>query len=233
MFWKALTLLSQSDSSGMTPTPWAVTVPIVEPAAGPRNAAPVDNGVALEFPAAQTWDEAAQMQRAAFAKLRGEDQMVGGLVVRIPRTTNSDVRQLEQFWSRGLTKAGRSAADVSARHVLDRWQAAAADVARIPNDANPEAVYAHNPEFWTALMTIAIQIAVTDEAPSRWTLIKQATKAGIDALPQTLSDTFTALADLGKKALSDALVKPLIYVGGGLAGAGVLYLLFRSKGPRL
>lgn len=233
MFWKALTLLSQSDASGMVPAPWAVTVPIVEPAAAPRNAAPVDKGVALEFPAATSWDEAARMQRDAFSKLRGEDQVAGGLVVHIPRTTISDVRQLAEFWSRGLKAAERSAADVSARHVLERWRAAAASVARVPSDANPADRYAHNTEFWTALMTIAIQIAVTDEAPSSWTLVKQATKVGIDALPQTLSDTFSALADLGKKTLSDALVKPLIYVGGGLAGAAVLYLLFRTKGPRL
>jgi hypothetical protein len=236
MFWKAVMLLSQSEPSGVIPAPWAVTVPApaAEHRETARNAAPVDKGVALEFPAAKTWDEAARMQRDAFSQLRGEDPVAGGLVVHIPRTTISDVRQLAGFWSRGLQAAEKSVADVSASHVLARWQAAAAEVARIPSDANPETVYAHNTEFWTALMTIAIQIAVTDEAPSRWTLIKQATKVGIDALPQTISDTFAAIADLGKKALSDALVKPLIYVGGGIAGAAVLYLLFRtSKGSLL
>jgi hypothetical protein len=50
-----------------------------------------------------------------------------------------------------------SFADLSYRHVLDRWKAAMADVDHVPLNADPTSVYAHNTDFWEALITIAIR----------------------------------------------------------------------------
>jgi hypothetical protein len=211
-FWTALILLAtQSDTCDEHPSPWAFYIPT---SPGQRNAAPVDTGTTLDFPSAATWDEAARMQRDAFSRLRGEDKVTGRLIGRVPRTTVSDVRQLAAYWSSGLAKVGaHNFADISYRHVLDRWNAALAELDRLPGDTDPATVYQRNVEFWEALLTIAIQVAVTAEAPTRWTLIKEAAKHAVDELPSLTSRL---------------LGKPLLYAGIGLGGlAALVYALRR------
>lgn len=226
-FWCALLLLAtQSDACNATPTVWAFHVP---PACPPvRNAAPVDSGATLDFPAAKTWDDAARMQRDAFAQLRGEDAVTGRLIGRVPRTTVADVRQLVAYWQNGLAKIGEHHwADVSYRHVLERWRAAVVAVDHLPLDTDPASVYVHNIDFWEALMTIAIQVAVTAEAPTRWQLMKEATRQAIADLPHTLK---TAAEDF----VSGALKRPLTYIGVGLGGLALLLFLRRPGkcGPK-
>ena len=177
------------------------------------------------FPAAKTWDDAAQMQRDAFAKLRGEDRVVGRLIARIPRTTVADVRQLAAYWSNGLAKVHEhNSADVSSRHVVDRWRAAVAEVDRLALTTEPSSVYAHNTDFWEALMTIAIQVAVTAEAPTRWQLAKEAGKHALIELPQTLKNA-------ARDVLGGVLAKPLLYAGIGLGGLALAALVLRRPAP--
>jgi hypothetical protein len=222
-FWSALLLLTtQSDACDAPPMPWAFHVP--ESCHPHRNAGAVDTGATLDFPGAKTWDDAAQMQRDAFAKLRGEDSVTGRLIGRVPRTTVADVRQLAAYWSASLAKVGEhSFADVSYRHVLERWKAAVAAVDHIPLNADPASVYEHNTDFWEAVITIAIQVAVTAEAPTRWQLAKEATKQAIMDLPQTLK---AAVQDLA----SGVLARPLLYAGIGLGSLALVAFLLR--GPR-
>ncbi|TMQ23038.1 MAG: hypothetical protein E6J90_07155 [Deltaproteobacteria bacterium] len=222
-FWTALLLLTtQSDACDAAPMPWAFHVP--ESCHHQRNAAPVDTGATLDFPAARTWDDAARMQRDEFARLRGEDVVTGRLVTHVPRTTVADVRQLAAYWSAGLAKAGEhNVTDVSYRHVVDRWKAALAEIDRIPLNVDPSSVYAHNTDFWEALMTIAIQVAVTAEAPSRWQLLKDATVQAVKDLPHTLR---TAAQEL----VSDVLARPLMSIGIGLGGIALALLLLRRSG---
>jgi hypothetical protein len=117
-FWSALLLLTtQSDACDTAPTPWAFHVPA--PGHHRRNTAAVDTGATLEFPAAKTWDEAAQMQRDAFSKLRGEDTITGRLIARArarPSPTFASCGVLVA----GLAKVEHSFADISCRHVIDR-----------------------------------------------------------------------------------------------------------------
>ena len=223
-FWSALLLLTtQTDAHDAMPSPWTFEVPT--PSDEPRNAAAVDTGAAIDFPAAKTWDEAAQMERDAFSKLRGEDVVAGRLISRVPRTTVADVRQLAAYWSAGLAKVGEhSFADVSYRHVIDRWRAAVADVDRTPLTTDPTSVYAHNTDFWESLMTIAIQVAVTAEAPTRWQLAKDATKHAIADLPTTIATAARGLIDR-------ALAKPLLYAGVGLGGLAIAALILRRPSP--
>jgi hypothetical protein len=219
-FWIALlTLATETDARDEAPTPWTFHLP--DACDRRRNAAPVDTGATLDFPAAKTWDEAARMQRDAFAELRGEDQLTGRLIARVPRTTVRDVRQLAAYWQNGLARVGeRHRADISYRHVLERWKAAVAQVDRIPLNADPTSVYAHNVDFWEAVMTIAIQVAVTAEAPTRWQLAKEATRKALHDLPHTLRST---VGDF----LAGVLKKPLIYAGVGLGGIALILLLRR------
>jgi hypothetical protein len=222
-FWSALVLLTmQSDACDEAPMPWAFHVPTS--CGHHRNVAAVDTGATLDFPAAKTWDEAAQMQRDAFSRLRGEDRVTGRLIARVPRTTVADVRQLAAYWSNGLAKVGEhSFADISYRHVIDRWKAAVAEVDRIPLNTEATSVYPHNTDFWEAVMTIAIQVAVTAEAPTRWKLVKEATKHAITELPNTLK---TAVQDF-VGGVGGVLAKPLIYAGIGVGGLAVLLYLLR------
>jgi hypothetical protein len=189
-----------------------------------RNANAIETDATLEFPSTATWDEQAKLQRDAFSKLRGEDVVTGRLIARVPRTTVADVRQISAYWASGLAKVGtHGLGDVSYRHVLDRWQAARAQVDRTPRDVDPSAVYPNNVDFWEAVMTIAIQIAVTAEAPTRWQLIKEASKTALQNLPDTLKSTAQSL-------LSNVLKKPLIYAGVGVGGLLLLTVLMgRSK----
>ncbi len=239
-FWSALILLTtQTDGCNERPSPWAFTIPGHYGA--PRNAAPVDKGLTLEFPSAKTWDEAAQMQRDALVNLRGVDVVSGGLVARIPRTTVSDVRQLTAYWTIGLARVGeQNYADISHSHVLRRWRAAVEQVWALPGTTPPNSLYPHNQEFWTALMTIAIQVAVTSEAPTRFQLLKQAVEHSIQSLPGTLKHLpetlHTAVQEVVNKGgswLSGILAKPLLYVGGGIVGLSALvYLLRRPPAKR-
>ncbi len=210
-FWTALLLLAtQSDACSASPTPWTFQVPAM--CDEPRNAGPIETDTEIDFPAAKTWDEAAQMQRDAFTRLRGADQVAGRLIGRVPRTTVADVRQLAAYWSIGLATVGvHSFADKSYRHVVQRWQAATAQVRAVPLTVDPTSVYVHNTDFWEALMTIAIQVAVTAESPTRWKLIKAATRYAIAELPNTLRSA-------GKSLVTDVLAKPLLYAGIGLGG---------------
>ncbi|HEU4729260.1 MAG TPA: hypothetical protein VFT22_15270 [Kofleriaceae bacterium] len=231
--WTAL-LLIQHEASDAAPMPWAFHVAAPgEPTArdARRNAGPVDTGATLEFPAAQTWDEAAQMQRDAFAKLRGMDRVTGRLIGRVPRTTIADVRQLAAYWSSALSKVGEhNFADVSYRHVIERWKAAVADVDRIPAETDPQAVYGYNIDFWEALMSIAIQVAVTAEAPTRWQLVKEATRQAVAELPKKLAELPNTLKTSMQDLVVGPFAKPLLYVGVGLGGLALaIYLLQRPN----
>lgn len=221
-FWTSLLLLAtESDACNAAPVPWVFHA--ADAGHLHRNAAPVDTGATIDFPAAKTWDDAARMQRDEFARLRGEDVIAGRFVTHIPRTTVADVRQLAAYWSAGLAKVGEhSEGDISYRHVVDRWRAALADVDRLPQSLDPGSVYEHNTDFWDALMTIAIQVAVTAEAPSRWQLLKQATVQAVKDLPQTIRTAAEGL-------VSGVLARPLVTIGLGLGGVALLYLLLRRE----
>jgi hypothetical protein len=208
-FWERLLVLAtQSDACNAAPAPWAFNLPASP--THPRNADPV-NLQALIDPQAKTADDAARMQRDAFSQLRGEDRVENRLVSRVPRTTIDDVRRLALYWTNALVDSGvANFADISAKHVLDRWWDAMTAVNRIPKTADPNAVYEHNLEFWEAVMTIAIQVAVTREAPSRLDLAKDVAKDWWHSLKQ------------------DILEKPLLYGSMALGGLAALYLLVRG-----
>lgn len=221
-FWSALLLLTtQSDASDEAPTPWVFDAPGMPEPQAARNAQVEDTGATLRFPSTLTWDEQARLQRDAFSRLRGEDTVSGRLIARVPRTTVGDVRQLAAYWSAALIKVGtHGLGDISHRHVVDRWKAAYDDVSRLPRDIDPASVYAHNINFWEAILTIAIQVAVTAEAPTRWDLVKDTIKA----IPERLKSG-------AEGWLWGLLRKPLLFAGVGLGGLVVVTVLLRSSKP--
>lgn len=213
-FWASLLMLTtQSDACDAAPMPWAFHDPLSH-----RNAAAVDTGPTLVFPPTKA-DDAARMQRDEYARQRGEDVVTGRLITRVPRTTVYDVHQLAERWSELLVKVGEhNFADVSYRHVIERWQNAVTQVAAIPSDVDPNSVYAHNTDFWEALVTLSTQIATTAEAPTRMELVKQAVQKAAQELPQRLRSFW-----------DDILSHPLVSLGIGAGSVVFLYLLTRPR----
>jgi hypothetical protein len=240
-FWRALVALAlYVGASAGAPASWSLHVDTLhDPDLSPtRNAAPVplEGAHHVEFPAAATWDEAAQIQKAYFVKLRGSDAVPGAIGTPIPRTTNGDVAQLAAYWTAHLVRVGvHHADDTSYRHLVDRWFAATADVVRLTRGADVTATYARNTEFWAALMTIAIQVAVTDEAPSKWTLITESIGASVHKLPDTLTTAAARIASAFSDTLGAAarkaglaIAKPLLIAAGGVIGFVVLLRVLRE-----
>jgi hypothetical protein len=221
-FWTSLlALTTRSDVCTATPTPWAFQVP-----ESPRRnavAEPVQTDDVVMFPPSRA-DDAARQQRDTLAKLRGEDAVAGRLIARVPRTTVADVRQLVAFWSDTLAQVGEhNFADVSYRHVIERWRAAVAEVERLPGDTDPSSVYPHNTDFWEALMTVSIQVATTAETPTRFQLFMGAATKAVKDLPDRLKNAAEGL-------VRDVIARPLTSIGIGLGGIALLYLVLRSPG---
>jgi hypothetical protein len=237
--WEALTALSIQAAG-------AAGAPIVDRHAEPaRNAAPVESFDRIEFPTASSWDEAAAMQKAALSKRRGEDIVPGNkFAAHVPRTTNGDVAQLAAYWTTQLALVGgHHWASVDYRDKTARWRAAVDQVWRTVGGANLKALYPHNAEFWTALIIISVHVSVTAAGPSKWTLflesledtldktpgriidaLQKAPEVAVDAL-QKAPEVAAKAVELGWHALASALLRPAVYVGGGILG---LLLLLRS-----
>jgi hypothetical protein len=234
-FWNALLLLTtQSDVRDASPTPWAFQVPrFGHPHGHHRNAPAVDIGATLDVSAAKTADDVARMQRDAFSKLRGEDRVTGRFIGRVPRTTIADVRQLAAYWSNALDMVGEhNFADISYKSRVQRWKDAVAEVKRISPSTDPASVYEHNADFWEAVLTISIQVAVTARAPTRWTLVKETAAQAIAKLPDTLTELPHTLKTAVNDLASGVLAKPLLYVGAGLGGLALAILLLRRSVKR-
>ncbi len=231
-FWTALVMLAQCDAAELVPAPWAFQPPPIGRGPLRRNAG-AEGTDHIVFPEAKTWDDAARMQKTEFSKLRGEDVypvtagQAGAHVTHIPRTTISDVRQVADYWALAIARAG---VDKSDHSKIKLWDDALAQVMRIPSDADPNSVYQFNREFWTAVMNISVQVAVHDEAPSRFTLALESLGQGFKKLPDTLSTVWDAVQDAGKKVIANAIGHPLLYAAGGVVvGGALIYLLLRNR----
>lgn len=229
-FWTAIAQLAQCDAAGQLPAPWAFQPPPTGRGQVHRNAGGEDTDH-IVFPDAKTWDDAAMKQKTEFSKLRGEDVypvtegQAGAHITHVPRTTISDVRQVANYWALAIARAGVDKSDQAA---IKRWHDALDQVMRIPSDADPHSVYPYNRELWAAVVSISVQIAVHDEAPSRFTLAMESLGHGFKELPNTLSNVWDAVQNAGKKVIANAIGRPLLYAAGGvLVGGTVIYLLMR------
>lgn len=207
----------------------------------PRNVGPSGDGPFKHFENVKTFDDLYIEQLKYLRDLRGFDKLqppagMGGGERPIPRSTNADVIALADYWSKQLG---------SVKHVMGHdavvkaWQAALADVDQLARKGDPSAVYAKNNEFWRTLSSTAIQVAVADEAPTKWDLAKDAIKDSVTHLPENMKHAASDGVDLvasaahavGKvaneagKGLFQGLGAPLL-VGAGLLG---LFLVSRNR----
>ena len=210
--------------------------------AGPRNAGPSGEGPFKHFDGIQTFDDLFNAEFKYLRDLRGSDQMkpdagLAGVERPIPRTTNADVVALADYWTKQLADVK----DIMGTDgVTATWRAATADVDQFARHGDPNAVYAKNNAFWRALSQTAIHVAVADEAPSKWDLVKESVTDSIVHLP----DTIASVASKGVQLVGEtahAAGKVVNEAGKGLLagagtplliGAGVIGALLLFRGSR-
>lgn len=213
---------------------------------GPRNVGPRGDGPFKHFDV-KTFDDLYNAQFKYLLELRGFDELdpptfdessygTLGVKKKIPRTTNLDVLSLAGYWGKQLQDVKKVFGHAG---IEKRWDRLMTDVGRHAMYGVPTAVYPENNRFWRALQETAIHIAVADEAPSKWDLVKDSVKDSVKRLPETLG----GVASKGAEVLADAAQgagKVVNAAGKGLfsgigtpvlIGAGMLgaFLLFRGR----
>ena len=205
-----------------------------------RNVGPSTDGPIAHFDHIKTYDDLYNAQLKFLRGKRGTDALdpppdfTGGMR-DIPRTTNADVLQLATYWATHLADVKHVFGHAG---VVARWTRVLADVDKLAKSGKPDAVYAKNNEFWRELQQVALQVAVSDEAPSTWDMVVDSVKASITHLPQNLETAASKTADLVASA-AHAVGKVANEAGKGLfaglgapvlIGAGLIGLFLISRG---
>jgi len=147
-----------------------------------------------------------------------------GYLLKIPRTVNSDVVRLAMFWRQIAGKylvGGRHVEATGREAVLERGHRALEHVEAIATVAPPTALYPFNDEFWRAANAISIQVAATEELPSKWSMIVDSVEYAVEQLPHTLEDAAKKFGQ-GAANVVKELFGPLALMIGGVALVGVL-----------
>jgi hypothetical protein len=198
-FWHALeavvVLLDDVDAPVLATSVWDAL--LVELSTR-RNAGPSGDGPIAHFDGIKTYDDLFNAQLKLLRERRGEDSLdqpagFSGGKRPIPRTTNADVLQLATYWSSELAKVKHT---MGHDGVVTRWTPVLADVDKLAKPGKADAVYAKNNEFWRELQEVAVQIAVSDEAPSRWQMVVGAVTDSITHLPRTIENVASKGAEL-------------------------------------
>jgi hypothetical protein len=225
-FWTCVLSVCVYLSSEMAPLPapkeWEAVRGVFDKAR--RNGLPKDVPFG-PFEGITSYDDLFISQVRTLKNLRGEDpSTIPGLLKAIPRTTNTDVKQLGAFWSKQLRDVKHI---IGHDAVAERWATVMVDVNSLTKNANPNAVYPKNEAFWRGLGAVRTQVHVADGAPSTGARILDSLGYGVSQLPTTLSESAKAVAGGAAgllRGVFSGLATPLL-VGAGLVG-GVL--LFRS-----
>lgn len=156
-------------------------------------------------------------QRDAAVKARGSDKTSdpsaplgpqGSMI--IPRTTNRDAVELASYWQQqadAIAKVANWAHPLASNwnYVLDQWKPIYAR-AMAAKEADPNTIYAGNSELWRGAFYLAVQLAITKERPSEWSLLADALKQSIKDLPGRLERGAGAVWDVGKYVAIGAAV---------------------------
>jgi hypothetical protein len=241
-FWASLeSTVIYLDDIAVAPPSAALWDALIAEVGARRNVGPTTDGPIAHFDNIKTYDDLYNSQLKFLKEKRGtdaRDQPPGhsGGTRDIPRTTNADVLQLATYWSNELAKVKHVFGHDG---VVARWTPVVDDVDKLAKPGKPDEVYAKNNEFWREMQQVAIQIAVADEAPSKWDMVVDSVKDSIVHLPQNLGVAASKGAELiesaahavGKvaneagKGLFSGLGAPVL-IGAGLIG---LFLISRNR----
>ncbi|MEJ7597420.1 MAG: hypothetical protein WKG01_05880 [Kofleriaceae bacterium] len=210
-----------------------------------RNAGPKSDGPFKHFDNIRSFHDLYLAQFVHLRDTRGVERMkpepgMNGTETAIPRSTNSEVVQLADYWTNQLGAVKQVTGHAGA---VRRWNAALIDVDQIARKGDPNALYAKNNGFWRDLSYVARQVSAADEAQSTWDLYLQSFKDAVKNLPENIaagaSHVATSVASaagdvahgVGRvaneagKGLFSGFGTPLL-IGGGLLG---LFLISRSR----
>ena len=241
-FWSSLeSTVIYLDDIAVAPPSAALWDALIAEVGTLRNVGPSTDGPIAHFDNIKTYDDLYNAQLKFLKEKRGtdaRDQPPGhsGGMRDIPRTTNADVLQLATYWSNELAKVKHVFGHDG---VVARWTPVVNDVDKLAKTGKPDEVYAKNNEFWREVQQVAIQIAVADEAPSKWDMVVDSVKDSVKHLPETLTGAASKGAELiegaahavGKvaneagKGLFAGLGAPVL-IGAGLIG---LFLITRNR----
>lgn len=112
-----------------------------------------------------------------------------------PETTNADVRQLAEVWTRVHRQLWRSDLARAKQH-KDEWNDARSQIEVATAGADPAATFAHNERFWLRwTKRQAIYLSAVREMPSKWEMVVDSVKDSVQRLPDTLASGAEAVAD--------------------------------------
>lgn len=138
-----------------------------------------------------------------------------------PETTNGDVRQLAEVWSRVHKQLWRSDLARAKQH-RDEWNEARSKIEISTAGADPTAVFVDNELFWLRwTKRQAIYLSAVRDMPSKWEMVVDSVKDSVKRLPDTLASSAEAVADttgaVARKA-GEVASAPVRGLFGGLFG---------------
>jgi hypothetical protein len=234
-YWHALAdVCIELDAAGAPLPPRTLWDALIDQLAGPidlRNVGPKDDGPFQHFDGVRTFEDLYLAQHKYLGELRGSDKLepppggAGGKRI-IPRTTNRDVIQLADYWSKQLKQIRRVFGHEA---VENRWNNTVAQVNFLARSGNPDAVYPNNNAFWRALQNTAFHISAADELPTDTQLFMDALNESFHSLPQRLKAGAEAVASgaaKGAEVVANEAGKIVHAAGNGLfSGFGLPLLL--------
>lgn len=206
---------------------------------------------------ASTFSAMWEALRIGLAKLRGadlRDDELGG-TVEVPRTTNADVLELEDYWSRPLVRlqvgvmTGALPTPDAFEDVQVAWQAVAGGISDDAARDRSTGLYGANLEFWRATRALARALDMLEEVPTPYEVIDEAASRGRSALASETerstrqgTDLSSRLGELAENAFSAmahvvndashrlvaAVGKPLLLTGAAVAA---LLLVLKATAP--
>ncbi|MBE7453839.1 MAG: hypothetical protein HS111_34715 [Kofleriaceae bacterium] len=138
-----------------------------------------------------------------------------------PETTNGDVRQLAEVWTRVHKQLWRSDLARAKQH-RDEWNEARSQIEIATAGADPAAIFGGNETFWLRwTKRQAIYLSAVRDMPSKWEMVVDSVKDSIKRLPENLASGAEAVADagaaVGMKA-GEVVTAPVRGVFNGLFG---------------
>ena len=153
----------------------------------------------------------------SFSDLRGFDLVSSlGKRVRIPRTTNADVRMLLGQWNRMVLDAGGIGTTAS-KKMIEKWLPAQKDMVAEAAIEEPEEIFSDNLRFWNTTAKLAIALEGVGITPDAWTMAVEAISEAAAEAPELISDITKGAADAVVK-VAGAIARGAGKVVGGAAG---------------
>ena len=138
-----------------------------------------------------------------------------------PETTNGDVRQLAEVWTRVHDKLWRADLARAAQHKKE-WNEARSQIDIATTGADPNAPFGDNERFWLRwTKRQGIYLSAVRDMPSKWEMVVDSVKGSVARLPETIASSAdavaTATASVASKA-GEVAVAPVRGVFSGLFG---------------